>query len=260
MGTSFSSCLKTQFPKSLFFPICLPCSSYISVSSLVPVILNCIGCLLILSLIFIKFLLNENFITHNFFIGAGFMLFYPIVWIFLMSAVFKMRQNFLINMFKKNNKPVPDNILNLKYIDILKQCSMAGIGIFVISFISLLAYTVITQSLNLIRDSPLPPPFNIIVTVIDIAKGILDNFLTPNGVRILLIMLGTGIQVIINLIPLIGPLLGLILFFIPPNILVSQIAFTSICPKLGLDDYQFDQSPFTNNHFKEQVLLGLNIT
>ncbi len=144
---------------------------------------------------------------------------------------------------------------------------------FILSFASLVSYYIVTWLLDVLPNV-IPPvgPAAIVTTVLSIintVKQIIEKILTKNGARIMWISMLHVIMFVTNLIPIIGPIISIPLFILTPNVVFSWLAFTTICKRLDLDEYQFDKSPkifsleFGKNfgelmtHFKDQVTLGL---
>lgn len=163
-----------------------------------------------------------------------------VVWYFLMAGVLTMRRNYLINMFKLENKPVPEHLSKVTVNDIFRESSKALPIMLISSLIGVFWYTIIRKLLPYLSNIP---GIGMVISIITKITDIMENIFTTNGTRLIFMLLGFGWHSIVILIPILGFLLVPILTFIPPNLLITWGAFTSICGKLELSDSTLKMDP-----------------
>lgn len=312
---NFLKCFFDDFPKSLFFLICLPCFKYTAVAAFAPLLLCVFACSLISIMMIGKHviynkisdkkdktitvkqglnMLNNNkttddvkeqlnsydfsksgeddliditidkksffkkffkFLSDNPIVPIVYTILYPILWTLLLSFILRMRKNYLINMYIKNNEPVPDKLKNMTFGDIMKETYKAGIAIAILSVIGYLFYDFTGILIQILSMIPIPPS-DIIAMVLGVIRDTATKILTKNGARIGLISTGSGVHALFTMIPILGPLLSTPLVIIPPILIATFLSFTILCKKLGLDEFKFDGNPFVPSNFKDQVSMG----
>ena len=163
-----------------------------------------------------------------------------VVWYFLIVGVLIMRRNYLINMFKLENKPVPEHLLKVTVNDIFKESSKALPIMLISSLIGVFWYTIIRKLLPYLSNIP---GIGMVISIITKITDVMENIFTTNGTRLIFMLLGFGWHSVVILIPILGFLLVPILTFIPPNLLITWGVFTSICGKLELSDSTLKMDP-----------------